>query len=188
MYRAVASGIFFVFFAAFSCGAQSTESGSPPQSQASPPGSPQSAASEANPAASAASNQTKKKPKKVWTNEEMSSVGGNISVVGDPSQTRHTEETTNSTKGNNAQRIDAYRRQILQLRGQMDAIDKQIADFHNAKPGEASKGMDPRLRYTTTSPEDRVKQLEDKKKQIQAKIDTIEETARKEGIEAGQLR
>lgn len=188
MYRALASSIGFAFFAAFSCAAQSTESGSQAQTQASPPASPQCASTEANPTGSAASNQTKKKPRKVWTNEEISSVGGNISVVGDPSQTRHAEEATNPTKGNTAQRIDAYRKQILQLRGQMDSVDKQIADFHNSKPGEASKGMDPRLRYTTTSPEDRVKQLEDKKKQIQAKIDAIEETARKEGIEAGQLR
>jgi len=185
MYRGVASGIFLVCFTALNCAAQSTDPAAQPQSPS--PAETPAAAPEANTSSSTTSNQTKKKPKKVWTNEEMSSVGGNISVVGDSSIARH-NEAARSTNGNTAQRIAAYRVQILQLRGQMDAIDKQIVNFHNAKAGEASTGMDPRLRYTTTSPEDRVKQLEDKKKQLQAKIDAIEEAARKEGIEAGQLR
>ncbi len=118
----------------------------------------------------------------------MSSVGGNISVVGDSSQAHHAEGTTNSANGNNAQRIVAYRKQILQYQKQMDALDKQIADFRNFKADNSSGGMDPHGRYTMTSAEDRIKQLEDKKKQIKAKIDTIEEDARKEGIEPGQLR
>jgi len=134
------------------------------------------------------SGETKKKTKKVWTNEEMPSVGGNISVVGDSSRAHHAEGTTNSTNGNNAQRIAAYRKQILQYQKQLDALDKQIADFSNFKADNSSGGMDPHGRYTMTSTEDRIKQLEDKKKQMQAKIDAIEEAARKEGIEPGQLR
>ena len=183
MYRAVASGIFLVFLTALNCAAQSTDPGAQPHSP-SPAATP-----EANASSATTLNQTKKKPKKVWTNEEMSSVGGNISVVGDASRSHHDhDEAVTPTNANTAQRIDGYRRQILQLRGQLDAIDKQITAFHNSKPGEATTGMDPRLRYTTTSPEDRVKQLEDKKRQIQAKIDALEEAARKEGIEAGELR
>ena len=187
MYRAVASGIFLVFLTALNCAAQSTDPGAQPQSPS--PAATPAAAPEANASSSTTSNQTKKKTKKVWTNEEMSSVGGNISVVGDASRSHHDhDEAVTPTNANTAQRIDGYRRQILQFRGQLDAIGKQIAAFHNSKPGEATTGMDPRLRYTTTSPEDRVKQLEDKKRQIQAKIDALEEAARKEGIEAGELR
>jgi multidrug efflux pump subunit AcrB len=183
MYRALASGIVLVLIIALNCAAQSSDSGSQPPAPA--PAAPQTASPDAN---AAATDQAKKKTKKVWTNEEMTSVGGNISVVGDSSQSRHSEETTNSAKGNNAQRIETYRRLILQYRKQMDALDRQIAEFRNFKADNSSGGMNPHGRYTMTPSEDRIKQLEDKKKQIQAKIDAIEEAARKEGIEPGQLR
>jgi hypothetical protein len=192
MFRALASGIVLVFIIALNCAlncvAQSSDSGSPSPSQTPAHAAPQTASRDATAAGAAASDETKKKAKKVWTNEEMSSVGGNISVVGDSWQAHHTEGTTNSTSGNNAQRMAAYRKQILQYQRQMDALDKQIADFRNFKPDNSTGGIDPHGRYTMTSAEDRIKQLEDKKKQIQAKIDAIEEAARKEGIEPGQLR
>jgi multidrug efflux pump subunit AcrB len=186
MSRVLASGILFAFFIPFTSAAQSTNSGS--QSQTPAPAAPQTAPRDAKAAGGAASDETKKKNKKVWTNEEMSSVGGNISVVGDSSQSHNNDGTTNSPKGNNAQRIETYRKLILQYHRQVDALDKQIADFHNFKPDNSSGGMDPHGRYTMTSSEDRIQQLEDKKKQMQAKIDAIEEAARKEGIEPGQLR
>jgi hypothetical protein len=185
MSRALASGFVLVLITAVNCAAQSSDSSSQSSSQTPAPAAPQTASRDAR---AAAPDQTKKKTKKVWTNEEMSSVGGNISVVGDSSQAHHAEGTTNSANGNNAQRIAAYRKQILLYQKQMDALDKQIADFRNFKADNSSGGMDPHGRYTMTSAEDRIKQLEDKKKQIKAKIDVIEEDARKEGIEPGQLR
>ncbi len=188
MYRALASGILFVFFSPFACAAQSADSGSQSPSQTPAPATPQTASRDANAAGAAASDQTKKKTKKVWTNEEMSSVDGSISVVGDSSPSHHAEGAINPTDGNNAERIAAYRKLILQYRRQMDALDKQITDFRNFKPDNSSGGMDPHGRYSMTFAEDRIKQLEEKKKQIQAKIDAIEEAARKEGIEPGQLR
>jgi uncharacterized protein (DUF342 family) len=192
MPRALASSIALVFVIALTCApdysAQSTDSGLQSPSQAPAPAAPQKASKDANATGAVASDQTKKKTKKVWTNEEMASVGGNISVVGDSSQTRHAEATANSTSTSNAQRIAAYRKQILQDQKLMDALDKQIADFRDFKADNSSGGMNPRGRYTMTPSEERIKQLEDKKKQIQAKIDAIEEAARKEGIEPGQLR
>ena len=188
MYRALGFGIVLVFITALNCVAQSSDTSSQSPSKTPAPAAPQTASQDANPAGAAASDQTKKKPKKVWTNEEIPSAGGEISIVGDSSQSHHSEGTTNSAKGTNAQRIESYRKLILQYRKQLDALDKQIADFRNFKADNSSGGMDPHGRYTMTPSEDRIKQLEDKKKQIQAKIDALEEAARKEGIEPGQLR
>ena len=188
MSRALVSTTALIFIAALNCAAQSSDSGSQSPSQTPAPAAPPSPAPVASAAGAGASDETKKKTKKVWTNEEMPSVGGNISVVGDSAQAHPAGGTTNSAKGNNAQQIAAYRKQILQYQRQMDALDKQIADFRNFKADNSSGGMDPHGRYTMTSTEDRIKQLEDKKKQIQAKIDAIEEAARKEGVEPGQLR
>lgn len=189
MSRALASAIlFFVCFAPFACAAQSTDPGPQAQSQSPSAAAPQAASQNTNASNATASDQAKKKSKKVWTNEEIPSVGGNVSVVGDSSQTHHAEGARNSTSASNAQRIAAYRNQILQYRKQTDALDKQIAEFRNFKADNSSGGMDPHVRYTMTPSEDRIKQLEDKKKQIQTKIDALEDAARKEGIEPGQLR
>lgn len=187
MPRALSFVSLFVLLVPTSCPAQSSDSGSQSTTQAPAPVE-KAASQDAHAAGAVAPDQAKKKTKKVWTNEEMASVGGNISVVGDSSQARHAEGTTNSTGASNAQRIAAYRKQILQYQKLMDALDKQIADFRDFKADNSSGGMNPHGRYTMTPSEDRIKQLEDKKKQIQAKIDAIEEAARKEGIEPGQLR
>jgi hypothetical protein len=83
-------------FAALNCPAQSTQcssdSGSAkpaPQSQPPAPSAPQPPPAAAGTVAPKEPNtgkdqtKEKKKPKKVWTEEEISAVGGGISVVGD---------------------------------------------------------------------------------------------------------
>jgi chromosome segregation ATPase len=201
-----------ILFSAFTCAAQSTGSGasapsepSKPsaQSQSSAPAPSQAPASAANAAAPKDENSdkdpTKKKPKKVWTNEEMSALQGKISVVGDPelanasSESRKWNNDSDSGNGNNLEREKAianYREQLRQLREQQDGIDKKIADFRNFKADNASPsgGINVRNRYTMTPAEDQIRQLEDRKKQIQAKIDATEDEARKNGIEPGELR
>lgn len=188
MSRELAFAILFVCFTPFACVAQATDSGSQAQSQTPGAGAPQTASPDTTVTSGAASDQAKKKSKKVWTNDEIPSARGNVSVVGDSPQFHPGNGTTNSAKGNNPQRIEIYRKQILQYQKQIDALDKQIAEFRNFKADNSSGGMDPHVRYTMTPSEDRIKQLEDKKKQIQAKIDALEDAARKEGIEPGQLR
>jgi uncharacterized protein (UPF0335 family) len=42
--------------------------------------------------------------------------------------------------------------------------------------------------YYMTPVEDQVKELEEKKRQVQAQIDAVEDQARKNGFEPGQLR
>lgn len=201
-----------ILFSAFASAAQSTGSGasapsepSKPsaQSQSSAPAAPQAPAPAANAAAAkdqtSDKDQTKKKPKKVWTNEEMSTVRGDISVVGDPAQAGSSSDSqqgntaSDSGKGRNSERAHAlanYREQLRQLHQQQNDIDKKIAEFRNFKADNASPsgGINVRNRYSMTPTEDQIRQLEDKKKQIQAKIDAIEDEARKNGIEPGELR
>ena len=200
-------------FSAFTCAAQSTGSGVPPSSDPAKPAAqspPAPAASQAQTSSSNANaaapkdqpsdkDPAKKKPKKVWTNEEMPTIRGKISVVGDaqqvnvPSDSRKWNSDSDSGNGNDLERgkvVANYREQLRQLRGQQDDIDKKIADYRNFKADNASPsgGINVRNRYSMTPAEDQIRQLEEKKKQIQAKIDAIEEEARKNGIEPGELR
>jgi chromosome segregation ATPase len=212
MIRSLILASVLILFSAFTCAAQSTGSGasapsepskSSAQSQSSAPAASQAPASAANAAApkdeSSDKDQTKKKPKKVWTNEEMPTLQGKISVVGDPemanasSESRKWNTDSDAANGSNLEREKAianYREQLRQLREQQDGIDKKITDFRNFKADNASPsgGINVRNRYTMTPAEDQIRQLEDQKKQIQAKIDAIEDEARKNGIEPGELR
>jgi hypothetical protein len=189
-------------YAALACAAQSS-SGSNQQSQSPPPASPAPAPSDK---AADGKGQTpvkdpskeKKKPKKVWTEDDMSSVRGSISVVGD-SNSSNSANSSSATSQSNAssadgsaqsKEIEAYRDRLRQLQAQLDATDKKIADLRNFKAdnSSASGGINPNHGYSMTPIPDQIKQLEEKKKQIQDKIDTVTDEARKKGIDPGQLR
>jgi hypothetical protein len=137
-----------------------------------------------------------KKPKKVWTNDEIGSVGGTISVVGDASRQNSAPRgadagaSPNSASSGRQRQLDAYRRQIRQLQAQIDAADAKINELRNFK-GEntaASDGIVLHQRYSMTPIADQIQQQEDKKKKLQAQIDAIEDSARKDGFDPGELR
>ncbi len=183
-----------------SAGLAGAQSSSTPASPSSQDSSQQQAPAPAKSTASEKDQATeKKKPKKVWTNEEISSVKGTISVVGDSSssgpakdsrQSQAAEAVAKSEDAARGRQLANYRNQILGLRNPQEAIDKKIAELRNfkAENSSSSGGIDIRHGYSMTPVADQIAQLEDKKKQIQAKIDNLEDEARKNGIEPGELR
>jgi hypothetical protein len=136
-----------------------------------------------------------KKTKKVWTNDDVKSVQGGVSVVGDgdkgsePAQGREAAVRSHrqSVEG---QQLANDRNQIQQFRAQIDAIDKRIVQLRDfkAEDGSASGGIKMHQTYNMVPLEEQVKQLESKKKELQAKISDVENQARKSGIEPGELR
>jgi vacuolar-type H+-ATPase subunit I/STV1 len=139
----------------------------------------------------------KTKPKRVWTNEEIAGVGGDgaISVVGQAGSGDSNPSSNNSQK--NAAVLSArykqaapYRDRLRQLNNQLETIDKKISELQNFKADNSSPsgGINLHQRYDMTPVEEQVKELEEKKKKIKAQIDAVEDQARKNGFEAGQLR
>ncbi|MGH9744114.1 MAG: hypothetical protein ACRD51_17365 [Candidatus Acidiferrum sp.] len=200
MFRRGLTGFVLLAFGAFVCAAQSpsgTSQASQSQPAAHSPASTSAAKTtdaKAQPAdKNAAGN--KKKPKKVWTEDDLSKVSGGISVVGDaasPNGSNMKTRAEGASYGNTSQesQVSYYRDQLRQLQAQLDVTDKKIDDLRNFK-GEntsASGGINPNHGYTMTPVADQIKQLEDKRKQIQDKIDAVTDEARKKGIEPGQLR
>ena len=118
--------------------------------------------------------QDKKKPKKVWTNEEVGSLNGTVSVVGDPAKP-DSGGPARST-GRSTTDAERYRQQLAPLRSELAELDRQIRDVK-------SRGADGAA-YNNTS----LDKLEDRRKSIQLKIDAIEEEARRHGIAPGDLR
>jgi hypothetical protein len=155
------------------------------------------AAQSSSSSALTATDKVKSKPKKVWTNEEISGVGGDgaISVVGkagggDSNPSSNNFQKTAPGSAARDQQAATYRDRLHQLNNQRETIDKKISQLRNFKADDArpSGGIGMHHGYYMTPVEDQVKQLEEKKKQIQAQIDAVEEQARKNGFEPGQLR
>jgi hypothetical protein len=164
------------------CWAQSEQATPPPTSQ---------------PAKPAANSQTPppagktEKTKKVWTNEEVGDLQGPVSTVG---AKRSSEESTQSSQSGATDsrrgKILRYRAAIAELRRKIDAADQRIAQYKNFKADDSSPngGINPHKGYSMVPLDEQVKQLEEKKKQLLASIEELENQAKKEGIEPGDLR
>ena len=174
------------------CAGQSANSGS----QDTPDAAKTAVPSSGGPADNTA-DKAKTKPRRVWTNEEIAGVGGDgaISVVGKAGGGDSNPSSNNPQK--NAAVLSArykqaapYRDRLRQLNNQLETIDKKIYELQNFKADNSSPsgGINMHQRYDMTPVEEQVKELEEKKKKIKAQIDAVEDLARKNGFEAGQLR
>jgi len=171
---------------------QSSNSGTEATADAAKPAAQSSSSS-----AESITDRAKSKPKKVWTNEEIAGVGGDgaISVVGKAGSGDSNPSSNNSQK--NAAVLSArykqagpYRDRLRQLNNQLETIDKKISELQNFKADNSSPsgGINLHQRYDMTPVEEQVKELGEKKKKIKAQIDAVEDQARKNGFEPGQLR
>jgi len=159
-------------FAAVSVAAQSQDSSAP-----APPAPSQDSATPAE----------TKKPKKVWTNENLSGASGSVSVVGDPKNAPKAV----SSKPINAQYVASVRKQLDKLQGQVADIDKQLVDLKNFSEGEPStsaSGLKLNKSYDREPIEVQMRALRNKKKDLESKIDALLDEARKKGVESSQLR
>jgi hypothetical protein len=186
-----------LLLAAVSCFGQATQSATPQSSTSQSTNGSAASDSAAKPTKPA---DEKKRPKKVWTNDDLSSVKGSVNVVGDgkSAEGEGVAKKTDYAAGENApaamdarkQQVESYRSQIKELQSQIDAADQKISELRNFKAENAapSGGINPNKGYNMVPLEDQIKQLEDKKKQCLAKIDDVEVEAGKNGIEPGELR
>lgn len=169
---------------------------SAPTAAATPQPSPAPGAAKAQSLVPAVPAADKKKPKKVWTNDEIKSMKNGVSVVGDTNKNsaRHSyvreDEDGNENQDVHKQQVEECRNQIRELRDRIDAVDKRLSQLKDFKADNtpASGGIKMHQGYNMVPLTDQVKQLEDAKKQLQAQIENIENEARKNGIEPGELR
>src|SRR5438445_3295875 len=153
----------FTLFAAFSAAAQSQEGSAP---------APQSPSQDSSTPAEA------KKPKKVWTNENISGANGTVSVVGDPKN----KTKPAPSKPVDAQYVASVRRQLDKLQAQIADIDKQLVDLKNfseGKPSTSASGMKLNKGYEREPNEVRMSALLGKKEGRESKVDALPYQARK---------
>lgn len=168
------------------CCAQSGPEATPPA--ASQPGTPAANGQSTPPAGKT------DKTKKVWTNDNVKTLQGTVSVVGTNRQGER--QTQSSLYGAGAAgdprrgKILQYRATIGELRKKIDAADQRISQLKNFKAENSSPsgGINPNRGYNMIPLDEQVKQLEAKKRQWLGNIDDLENQAKKEGIEPGELR
>ncbi|MGB2897809.1 MAG: hypothetical protein WBB89_00995 [Candidatus Acidiferrum sp.] len=189
MRRSLIFASVLAFFATLNCPAQSSQSGSDsgsdkptPQSQPPAPAAPQppptGAATTAAKDQSAGKDQAKekKKPKKIWTEEEISAVGGSISVVGDQHPSNNSSRAPTSTTASDGRDASYYRGRLAPLRQQIEELDREIQEMRSAK-GTVRENVEAQVQVRET-----------RREKIQKQINEIEEDARRHGIAPGQLR
>jgi chaperonin cofactor prefoldin len=128
-----------------------------------------------------------KKPKRVLTNEDLSRTNGKISVVGDTQEQPKPAAPTAATP----QYIASVRKQLEKLEKQLEEVSKQITDLKNFNAGEPStnaSGLQLDKSYQREPIEVQIRALQNKKRDLQSKIDTLYDEARKKGVEPGDLR
>lgn len=158
----------------------------PASAQTTDPNPPPPASQTQNPPASADA----KKPKKVLTNEDLSNSTAKISVVGNGQNNPGNKPKAAATKTANPQYVASIRNQIEKLLKQIVDLDKQITDLKNFQAGEPStnaSGVELDKRYEREPIEVQIRALQDKKKDLQAKVDALYDEARKKGVESGEL-
>ena len=172
MPRSLSLAMILILFAVFSAAAQSPDSTAP-----APPASSQD---------SAPPPETKK-PKKVWTNENLSGANGVVSVVGDSKN----KPKPASSKPANAPYVASVRKQLDKLQGEIADIDKQLVDLKNFSAGEPStsaSGIKLTKSYEREPIEVQMRALQDKKKDLESKLDALLDEARKKGVDSSELR
>ena len=171
----------FVFCGALSCFTCFAETPAPATSQSASP------APATSPAPSAKAPTAAKKTSKVWTNDDVNGLSGPVSVVGN---------SKNLGKGGpdskaDGQYIQNTRKELRELQSQLDDTNKQLSDLKDFSEGKApatSSGYPINKGYNRVPVNQQITSLEDKRKQLRAKIDALADEARKKGVEPGDLR
>jgi hypothetical protein len=136
-------------------------------------------------------------PKKVYTNDDLvSAPRGGLSVVGNG---KADGKAGKSTAANNEPKNEQYwRGQAQRIRAQIAEVDRQIAQLKaaNQTNGSGSSGSNPPAppplsAYSNSAhvhAGSQLQKLQDRKAQLQAEMDELEEQARKANVPPGWLR
>lgn len=133
------------------------------------------------------SDSSSKKEKKVWTNENLGDAKGTVSVVGGKDAAK---AKGHPTKPADAAYVASVKSKLEKMRGDIASADKQIAKLREFNAGEPVGTSEREFHkgYNMQPIDQQIQRLEEKKRDLQAKIDALLDEARKKGVEPGQLR
>jgi predicted nucleic acid-binding Zn-ribbon protein len=117
----------------------------------------------------------------------VSELTGPVSVVG------NSKNPAKAGSGGKAdpQYIASTKKELARLRSQLDDADKQLTDlkaFSEGKASATSGSYQINKGYNREPVDQQIVGLQEKKKQLQDKIDALLDEARKKGVQPGDLR
>lgn len=177
------------FCGALACSLSSAQSTDSSSSQSSNPASASQAQAPAQDGSPASVDG--KKTKKVWTNDDVNGLKDPVSVVGNSKNPGKAGAGTGSGTKADPQYIANTKRELVKLQSQLEDTDKQLGDLKDFSAGKApatSSGYQINKGYNRVPVDQQITGLEDKKKQLQGKIDALLDEARKKGVLPGDLR
>ncbi len=144
-------------------------------------------------------DKSKTAPKKVYTDDDLSSLhGGGVSVVGEKETEKPDKEaggakTANGGAANAAHGEAWWRERAQKLRDQMAQVDSEIAKLQDEekKGGGSGFNVQSGLTSNTVFLEDRnakLKNLQQKKAEIQKQMDALEDEARRADVPVSWVR
>jgi hypothetical protein len=169
-------------FVSLGCFAQSSSSGSAASQDTSTGPSTASAQDSASATPDA-------KKKKVWTNEDVGSLSGPVSVVGN-SKNAGKAGSAGADGSADGQYIANTKKELAKLQSQLDDTNKQLTALKDFSQGKAPEpaGYQIGKGYGRIPVDQQIASLEQKKREFQDKIDALFDEARKKGVLPGQLR
>jgi hypothetical protein len=140
-----------------------------------------------------------KKAKKVWTNDDLdllqgrsSGAGGSASGAGVAGGAAAGEEKPGGKDKPLPSEKDpkTYREKLIPLRAQLEQVDAKIKQMRDqlTHPIESGNAVDLRHASADLRPEVALKELEQKRLDIQQKISDLEDEARRNGLSSGDIR
>lgn len=139
------------------------------------------------PVANSATPADARKTKKIWTNEDINGLIGPVSVVGNSKNLGKADAEAKA----DGQYIANTRKQLEKLQSQLDDTEKQLADLKDFSEGKApttSSGYQLNKGYNRVPVDQQITSLQDRKKQLEGKIQALLDEARKKGVQPGDLR
>ena len=127
------------------------------------------------------------KKKKVWTNEDVSTLSGPVSVVG---SSKKKSAAGGSGEAADPQYIANAKKQLEKLQSQLDDTNRQLTAYKDFEQGKAPEpaGYPVGKGYNRVPVDQQIGSLEQKKKDLEQKISDLLDEARKKGVLPGQLR
>lgn len=144
---------------------------------------------------SSAQKPPEKKAKKVWTNDDLDSLragprGGGGSASAGASAAEEEKPAGKEKPVPREKDSKMYREKLAPLRAQLEQVDAQIKQVRDqlTNPVKGSNAVDLSHTSAIMRPEAALSQLEQKRREIQQKIDDLEEEARRNGVSPGDIR
>lgn len=185
MIRRFTKSSFLAFCGVLTCSTCFSQNPAPAPSQS--PSTPPAASQSQQQDSSSTAPAVPKKTKKVWSNEDVGNLNGPVSVVGN---SKNLGKASASGKADAAY-VANTSKELQKLQSQLDETDKQLADLKTLAEGKQPAtlgGYQLNKGYNRVPVDQQIASLQDKKKQIEDKIDALLEEARKKGVEPGELR